>query len=263
MKFWALKDEQLVCERVHAITKMNPYLAFLCAEGSGAIQEELESDIIKYIDNRMEQNITSKRQFSSFLLVKLKHGQYEDCWKLFYKFGQSMLDHMSVTEIINGLIDNEKDWAGLVVFYTGLQKCKRNLEKYFLELMEENDLFFKLTDSNKMYFDTSVAYTLQERDFRSLRLYFRNEGVLQKLFCFRECYQGWAYLPYVFEDDFFNLALEEKSNAEIFLMTEYITDILGIENKLYSKMIPDNQPASDEDVAYAKSIFEKYIREHN
>ena len=156
----------------------------------------------------------------------------------------------------------EEDKAALVVFYVGLQKCKPKLTQQFLSMIEDKDLFFVRTEENKKYFDSSMGYTVQQRDFRSLRLYFGNKNVLKKLFTYHSFYEGWAQLPSLCEEYFFAMALEERSNAVLFLMAEYITDILKIPNLLDSNMIPDNFKASDEDVNYAQELLNKYISEH-
>ncbi len=259
MKFWALKDDELISERVNAITVMNPYLAFLCAQGSGEMAPVLEANIIEYIDKKLENRINSKRQFSSFLLVKLKMGLYEDCWRLMYDNGPRLIDEISIHEVINELMDTESGRVALVVFYVGVQKCKRELGHIVLDIMEDNDLFFVRTESNKKYFDTSIGYIVQNRDFRTLRLYFGNTNILKNLFDYLSDYTGIAHIPFATERDFMEMALNESSNAELFLVAEYITDILKIPNRLESRMIPDNSKAPEEDVKYVKELYEQYV----
>lgn len=260
MKIWAVNDYELIYDRVSAIAKMNPYLAYLCAFAcDGEMTNRLLALIAEYIDFRLEGNLTNKRQFSSFLIVKLKMALYDDAFEMMSRFRLRLIDEMTVSEAISGLADSSH---ALVVFYMGLQKCKRELCGEFIDMMENNDLFFEKNRENEKYFDTSVGYTVQARDFSSLRLYFGNKHVLKELFGLHAHYKGWAQLPTLCEEYFFEMALQDRTKAELFLMCEYISDILGVSNPLESNLIPDNSKASEDEYLCAEQLFNKYMDEH-
>lgn len=260
MKFWVLKDPDTLEEKINAIEKINSYLALLCAQSAGEMEEKLSIKINSYIDNRLHGRITSKRQFSQFLLVKLKLGYYQDCKKML--FNPSLFDYLTISDVIEGLMNDDNCSKSLVVFFAILLKARYEYVPDFLRKMEDFDLFFERDESNKEFFDTAIGYTVQRKDFQSLRLFFGNKHTLEKLFNIHSDYCGWAQLCYASEKLFFELALTDRTNSELYLMAEYITDKLCITNHLDMKYIPNNSKASSEVYEYVKELHNKFIAEH-
>ena len=259
IKLWSQKDPDLAKEKIMTIVKYNPYLALSCAEGMRDEFDSIVLEINSYIDSKLNGKITSKRQFTQMAIVKLTLGYYDQCKDILINQGRRLIDTYSISEVILSLASHEE---ALVVFFSILMKTHPSYVDSFLSLMEDFDLFFIRTDKNKEFFDTAVGYTMQKTDFRSLRLFYGNQKVLEQLFAIHKDYCGWSQASLTCEEFFFEHALKHPTKSSLYLMAEYITDKLNIQNPLSYRIIPDNTDASSEDYLCVKKLFNRYMDEH-